>query len=303
MRLADSADRSNAPREASSIRGYRQAVEQLTVELESSGPDTVDAADALWRVVHDPKVLPLLTATPQGPTGVHASCLEAVASYQHRATSNASSPATLVRILLLQLIDIAWWASAPDFATDDDVTGSPDMVNLVTARARGHVDFAFKVGSDRFSRRIRNHAVHRLRPNREPRTSGLALPYLRPELLALLNEISMRLRKSVAGPRPALWVTSLTRSVAHQRHLQTLGYSAFLPSAHCRGWAADIEMQYLDRFHASGLLQRILVDYRDAGVLNVIDEGRVWHVCLSPDFTDHYRSAAQTAGFVSGLAR
>ena len=57
------------------------------------------------------------------------------------------------------------------------------------------------------------------------------------------------LRSSPPGT-PPLWVTSLTRSVGHQRHLRSLGYAALLPSAHCVGYAADVEMSWFRRFGA-----------------------------------------------------
>ena len=39
---------------------------------------------------------------------------------------------------------------------------------------------------------------------------------------------------------------------------------------------------------AAGALREVLLDYLDRGVLNVIDEGRAWHICLSPDHAARY---------------
>ena len=86
---------------------------------------------------------------------------------------------------------------------------------------------------------------------------------------------------------------STVRSVSHQRHLQTLGYSALLPSSHCSGWAADIEMAWLQHQGTADALRSVLLDYRDRDVLNVIDEGQAWHVCLNPALATHYAGMAQ----------
>ena len=87
---------------------------------------------------------------------------------------------------------------------------------------------------------------------------------------------------------PVIRVNSIVRTVEHQNHLKTLGFSALSPSAHCRGWAADIEVTWFERFGAAGALREVLLDYLDRGVLNVIDEGRAWHICLSPDHAARY---------------
>ena len=77
-------------------------------------------------------------------------------------------------------------------------------------------------------------------------------------------------------------LTSLARSVAHQRHLRSLGYLAPLPSAHCVGSAIDIEMAWYRRFRAHRILRGLILDRQRADEVNVIDEGQAWHVCLRP---------------------
>ena len=76
----------------------------------------------------------------------------------------------------------------------------------------------------------------------------------------------------------------------HQHHLASLGYSALLPSSHCLGYAADVEMSWFSAFGAAETLQEILYGYRDRNVLNVIDEGQAWHLCLSPAHVASYVS-------------
>ena len=85
------------------------------------------------------------------------------------------------------------------------------------------------------------------------------------------------------------------REATVAQRLQQLGYSALLPSAHCTGHAADIEMAWLRRHGVAPALEDVLTGYRDAGVLNVIDEGQAWHVCLAPAHLGRYAAAAPVA--------
>ena len=204
--------------------------------------------------------------------------------------SDATSGAGLVRILLLQNVDLLWWDAEPDFVTDADVAASTELVDLVDERRRGRVVFSFGVASDRLVRRGRDFLVQRLLPDREPRGPGLSCTRVRPAVLGVLNEVAGAVRAVAPGGTPAVRVTSITRTVVHQQRLKALGFSALLPSAHCRGWAADIEVAWFERFGADAALREVLLDYLDRGVLNVIDEGRAWHVCLNPDEVGRYHA-------------
>src|SRR5258708_39191419 len=84
------------------------------------------------------------------------------------------------------------------------------------------------------------------------------------------------------GPQP-LGATSVTMGVEHKLHLKSLAYIDPLPSSHCVGYAADIEMKWYRRFHAHRILRGLLLDRQRAGEVNVIDEGQAWHVCVRPD--------------------
>jgi hypothetical protein len=98
-------------------------------------------------------------------------------------------------------------------------------------------------------------------------------------------------------------VTSMTRSVSHQRHLRDLGYAAMEPSSHCVGWAVDVEMAWFGRHGAREALEEVLLARQAAGDVNVIDEGQAWHVCVSPDavaglrrdFDAHYATDPDSA--------
>ena len=115
-----------------------------------------------------------------------------------------------------------------------------------------------------------------------PRTAGLRFARTRREVVTLLSQVAADFAAAAGPEAPPLWVTSLARSIQHQRRLRALGCTASLPSAHCAGYAMDIEMTWLRRFGAREVLAAVLLDRQRAGQVNVIDEGQAWHVCLSP---------------------
>ena len=41
-------------------------------------------------------------------------------------------------------------------------------------------------------------------------------------------------------------------------------------------------MAWFGRFGAAGALATVLLELQQRGLVNVIDEGQAWHVCLSP---------------------
>jgi hypothetical protein len=104
----------------------------------------------------------------------------------------------------------------------------------------------------------------------------------RPAAVALLNQIAADFADRAPRGTPPLWVTSMARSLEHQRRLRVLGYAALLSSSHCAGYAADVEMAWFRRFGADRTLATVLLEYQDAGHISVIDEGQAWHVCLRP---------------------
>ena len=119
-------------------------------------------------------------------------------------------------------------------------------------------------------------------PSRAPVAAGLRLAYARAELIVLLNRIAADFARLAPPGTPRLWVTSLTRSVTYQRKLRALGYAALLPSAHCSGYAADVEMTWYRNFDADHILQAVLLGHQRDGDINVIDEGQAWHLCVRP---------------------
>jgi hypothetical protein len=175
-----------------------------------------------------------------------------------------------------------WWGSVPMYGTDAAVLSSPDLVDLEPLRRGGRLGFRYRRQAEALLTRAARSAERRAWPDRTPRTAGLRFTRIRSEAVALLNQLSAEFAAAAPPGTPPLWVTSLVRSIAHQQHLRALGYAAMLPSSHCAGYAMDIEISWFRRFGAHQALAALLLDRQDAGDINVIDEGQVWHVCISP---------------------
>lgn len=266
--------------------------------LERLGP-AVDTVHGPTAVTPGPVRHTLLRSMHDQFDGVAERIDEALRSFRPNDRSNATSPAVLLRILLLQQIDVMWWAATTPFSDDGAVRSSPELVSLTALRREGRLGFRFKVAPTRLPGRARNYAVRRWAAGYEPRSSGLSYGLARPAMVGLLNDVAQQLCEAAPHWRRRMWVNCIVRSVAGQQRLQQLGYSAFLPSSHCVGFAADVEMAWMREQGVAGPLQEILLQHHDAGVLNVIDEGQAWHVCLSPDHVERYeRTVAPIGGRV-----
>ncbi len=273
---------------AQQLRQRRASVEEVYQAIEALGPEAdPDAVATLVSDALEASPLDELAHLRGGRERIVAQAVEDYRRFAPSEASNASSAAGLVRILLLQNVDLLWWEDVDDFDTAADARAA-GLLDLRDLKRAGEVRFSFGIASDGLVRRGRDFLVQRLAPNREPRGPGLAFTDIRPEMLGVLNEISTATVELAPAGTPAIRVNSIVRTVEHQNHLKTLGFSALSPSAHCRGWAADIEVTWFERFGAAGALREVLLDYLDRGVLNVIDEGRAWHICLSPDHAARY---------------
>jgi hypothetical protein len=276
-------------RAVTAAQSYREHVDRLIGELAGSPHiDSAAVGEALDAWIRLPDAAVVVDRTPGGAARIARQAAEEFSGFSASAASNASDPLASLRIALLQQIDLAWWADVPDLADAVAVARSAELVDLTAVRARGGVRFGFGVASDRLARRVRDAAVQRLLPRREPRGPGLPFPAARPEVVAVLNDVADTVARQAPAGTPPIWVTSTVRSVEHQRRLRHLGFTALLPSVHCRGWAADVEVSWYERFGAAGLLRDVLIDFQKQGLLNVIDEGRAWHLCLSPSAAEAY---------------
>jgi len=266
------------------IVAYRGAVSDLLAEVACRGGvhDPAAAGAVLAERLRDPDFAAVLSATPNGLAGSVRQLAAEVRSFRPSTRSSAADLLALIRTYLFAQIDAMWWGHMPMYLTDGAVLGAAELVDLEPLRRAGRLGFRYRRQADALLTRAARSAERRALPDRTPRTAGLRFCRTRPEAAALLNRLSAAFAEIAPPGTPPLWVTSLVRSVAHQRHLRRLGYSALLPSSHCAGYAMDIEISWFRRFDAHRALQALLLDCQGAGEINVIDEGQAWHVCISP---------------------
>ncbi|HET9897747.1 MAG TPA: DUF5715 family protein [Streptosporangiaceae bacterium] len=270
-----------APREPD-VAHFRAAVSELVAEFTEFGnKDAQSAEHMLARRLGENHFTAVLEATPDGRDETVARLLSEVRTYAPGPRS-ASSIAALIRISMLAQIDALWWGSDPGYATDADVLDAPELIDLDELAAAGKLKFSYRHQAGTLWLRAARSAERRALPGRSPRTAGIWLARTTPQAVAWLNQLADDFAMVAPADTPALWVTSLARSVEHQRRLRELGYVAPLPSAHCVGYAFDVEMAWYRRFHAHRWLRGLLLDLQRAGEVNVIDEGQAWHVCLRP---------------------
>lgn len=265
----------------SDLSAYRGAVADVVGELGADGPPTVAAAERiLARRLTEPEFAFILSATLPGPEAAMQRVLREVRTYRSNEHSSAGDLAAMIRLALLSQIDVLWWGHLPTYRDDADVLRSTELLDLDAMRDM--LLFRYRRQTSTFFGRAVRSAERLAVPGHAPRTAGLRFARARPELVVLLNQIAAEFGRLAPAGTPRLWVTSLTRSEAHQRHLRSLGYAALLPSAHCVGYAADVEMAWFRQFQADQVLQGLLLEHQRAGDVNVIDEGQAWHVCVRP---------------------
>jgi len=263
---------------------FRAAVSDLVTEIgDCTSSDAKCAEHILGKRLEEDELATVLEATPDGWDATVAKLLFEVRNYEPSLRNATGTLAALVRISLLAQIDAMWWGRTPSFAKDSDVRDAVELVDLDELDEDGQLSFRYRHQAITLVARAARSAERRTMPGRSPRTAGLWLPRSRPQTVAWLNQLADEFARIAPDGTPPLWVTSVARSVEHQRHLKSLGYIALLPSAHCVGYAADIEMKWYRRFHAHRILRGLLLDRQRAGEVNVIDEGQAWHVCLHPD--------------------
>jgi hypothetical protein len=273
-----------AARRQSDVAAFRHAVNDVVTELASLGesPGVAMAERILARRLPAPEFSVVLSAIPSGPEATMQRVLRELRFYRQSARSSAGNLAAMIRIALLAQIDVLWWGHVPAYQSDADVIEAEDLLNLDALRQDRMLLFRYRRQASSLLARAARSAERFAVPDRVPHTAGLRFACARAELIVVLNQIAADFDRLTPPGTPPLWVTSLARSVSHQRHLRSLGYAALLPSAHCTGYAADIEMAWFRQFQADGVLQNLLLDRQDAGDVNVIDEGQAWHVCVRP---------------------
>jgi hypothetical protein len=266
------------------LAAYRAAVDGLVASLERS-----DAAGSprltariLSRRLADPEIAAVIDHTPQGSAGALERLLLEIRGYRPGGRGSAASLPALLRISMLAQIDALWWGREVPYPTDEAVLAAGDLLDLDALRQGGLLRFRYRHQPATLAGRVARSVERRAMPGRAPLTAGMWLARARPAVVALLNQVAADFAGRAPRGTPPLWVTSMARSTEHQRRLRALGYAALLPSSHCAGYAADVEMTWFRRFGAHRALAAVLLEYQDAGHANVIDEGQAWHVCLRP---------------------
>jgi hypothetical protein len=273
-----------AARRLADVAVYRQAVAEVLAELTGRGrdPSVALAERVLDRRLRHPEFGMVLSATPSGPETAIQRILRDVRSYRPRTPNSAGDLAAMIRITLLTQIDVLWWGHVPPYKSDADVLAAPELLDLDALRRDGRVAFRYRRQAATLLARAVRTAERTAAPGRAPVTVGLRFACARAELIVLLNQIAADFARLAPPDTPRLWVTSVARSVAYQRELRSLGYAALLPSAHCVGYAADVEMSWFRQFGADHVLQAVLLGHQRDGNVNVINEGQAWHVCVRP---------------------
>ena len=274
-----------AARRVSDVAAYREAVADLLAELagpRGTSPRAAAAERVLTRRLSEPEFTMIFSATPAGPDAAARRVLREVRSYHHSSRSSATNLTAMIRIALLSQIDVLWWGHLSAYQADSDVRAATDLLDLDALRRDGKLLFRYRRQAATLIARAARSAERKAAPGHVPRTAGLRFACARAPLVVVLNQIAADFAGLAPAGTPQLWVTSLTRSVTHQLHLRDLGYAALLPSAHCVGFAADIEMTWFRQFEADEALQQVLLERQREGEINVIDEGQAWHVCIRP---------------------
>lgn len=256
---------------------YRSRVDELADRVGNRDVTRASAA-----VAADDVMIEVLRHDPHGVDHALAQLDAELDAVAPNGRSTADDARSMTRVFLLHQIDVLWWGTAPAYETSADVESASDLVDLDALRRTGRLHFSYRKQANTLPSRIVRAVDRRVRPQRGPGGAGLRYCRARPEAVAFLNSVAAELRQRDDAGDASVWVSSAVRSVQHQEHLKSLGYSALYPSSHCSGYALDIPLRWLRPRGTGTVLAEVLTSRRDTGEINVIDEGPSWHVCLSP---------------------
>ena len=109
------------------VIAFRGLVDETMAEI-AAGPHPLDpawTADLVRERLADPRAVPVVSTVDGGAESIARQVAEETATFSASDPSNAKSPETMVKILLLQQIDLAWWAGVLEFETQGDLASSP----------------------------------------------------------------------------------------------------------------------------------------------------------------------------------
>lgn len=196
-------------------------------------------------------------------------------------------------ILLAQYIDFHWYYKFPIYKNEIDLEKDVNLKTLKQVKKTHHILFNYIVLNEgtlfRYYNSIRKR-VHYVLKKPAAHTIGMRTIYCKLEIIALLNEINEEI--SIAyGNVIKLQINSIIRTKEHQQHLVNLGYSAASMSSHSCGYAIDIERSWylLNNKKLFLSIQKTIDMYQKRGIIHLINEGNIWHICLNPSYIHHYQ--------------
>lgn len=190
-----------------------------------------------------------------------------------------------------QKIERIWYAGYSPYQTESEILSDIELINFKKVQKSF---FTFIHLIEKPGTRIINSLRRRVRfliNHPAGRTMGLMNVYAKPAMFNYLNYVSILVAKDIGEKKPFPYlVNSIIRSVEHQNHLQTIGYPALDESAHCIGYAADLEQFWYqkNRPDVHLALTKILENHRQSQIINLMNYGRFWHVCLNPLYIDKF---------------
>ena len=256
-----------AARRQSDVVAYRDAVNDVLTELASLGesPGIAMAERILARRLPEPEFAIVLSAMPSGPDAAIQRVLQEVRTYRQSTRSSAGNLPAMIRIALLAQIDVLWWGHLPAFQTDADVLGAGDLLDLDVLRRDRMLLFRYRRQASSLIARAARSAERLAVPDRVPHTAGLRFACARPELIVLLNQVASNFARLAPGGTPRLWVTSLVRSVEHQRHLR---------DARLLGPAAERALRRVRHRHRDAVVPAVPGRWRCGLLLDTTASGR-----------------------------
>src|SRR5713226_251 len=103
-----------------------------------------------------------------------------------------------------------WWGHERMYATEAEVLGSADLVDLEPLRRGGQLGFRYRRQAEALLARATRAAERCAWPGRTPRTAGLRFVRTRPEAVVLLNRLSADFAMAAPPGTPPLSRTSST---------------------------------------------------------------------------------------------
>lgn len=193
--------------------------------------------------------------------------------------------------------DFKWYKDYPEFMDEMISNNNLDLLALNNLKGNYQILFQYKSIKNGFFSRYHNSFRRRfdmLKNKPSGNTIGMRTPYIKLELLGLLNEISILLSRQ-CGRKIMIQVNSLIRTIEHQNQLLKIGYTYSTFSAHCKGYAVDIERKWyvMNDRPLFRIINSCLKMYAEKGIINLIDEGLVWHICLNPAYIEKYQKEVE----------